>query len=213
MSNDARFVANSIEELLVAMAEGVRDAQEALNAIPATDAFGRALPTYLLPFLDFTIQVSISTTQSAGGRPVTRMLTGAGASTQSSDTRSTISGRFVASPPGEGLPVAQLTITPVATPSLLTPRLRLTARNSAGEILSGQRIELNIDDRASRALSGTGDDAPPPGARLDDAIVITDADGVAETGLVFGGGAPAQTVVVAALLGAVRASAAVVKPA
>ena len=76
MTNPAQFVSDSIEATLVAIAEGVRDAQEALNAIPAMDSFGRALPTYHLPYLDFTIAVSVSTQQTSDGRAFIRLLPG-----------------------------------------------------------------------------------------------------------------------------------------
>jgi hypothetical protein len=210
MTNGAQFLGDSVEAMLVAIAEGVRDAQEALNAIPATDAFGRPLPTYHLPFLDFTIAVSLSTQTTSDGRAFAR-LRAAPPTSQSSDLRSTISGRFVASPPGDGLPTAQLTI--AAQPVGNAHKLRLTASNSAGEILSGQRIELNIDPVASVALSGGTPSTPAAAARLKDAIVITSDDGTAETELRFEPGAqPNATIVVVALLGSARASAALTRP-
>lgn len=214
MSEQSRFVADSVEELLVALAEGVRDAQEALNAIPATDAFGRALPTYHLPFLDFTINVSVTTQANAQGRPITRLRPVTQGS-RTTNTSSTIAGRLVASPPGDGLPVPQLTL---AASSVDGGRvtLRLTAGNSAGETLTGQRIELNIDPQASAALSQAAEvklTAPQPGTRLADAIVVTGEDGTAETTLTLDAAEPANAViVVAALLGPARVSAAVVKP-
>lgn len=206
MTNPAQFVGNSIEAMLVGIAEGIRDAQEALNAIPATDSFGRALPTYHLPYLDFTIAVTVNTEQTINGRPFIRLLP-TKSDSQSSDLSSTVSGRFIASPPGEGLPTAQLSI--ASQPSSAGYTLRLTAFNSAGEILAGQRIELNIDTTASAALSGS----PAPTGRLKDAIVITDESGAAQTEISFDAAAkPQSTLVVTALLGAAKASAAVVRP-
>lgn len=134
-------------------------------------------------------------------------------SNRSTDLSSTLSGRLVASPPGEGLPVAQLALAVQSTGN--THKLRISAANSAGEILSNQRIELNVDMDASAALSGLP--KPGPGAaapaRLTDAIDITNEAGTAETELVFEAAAgPKATIVVFALLGSVRASAAVVRP-
>lgn len=211
MTREAQFVADSVEAMLVGIAEGVRDAQEALNAIPAIDAFGRPLPTYHLPFLDFTIAVSVST-ETTDGRSFVRLKTPSPGS-RSTDLSSTLSGRLVASPPGEGLPVAQLALAVQSTGN--SHKLRISAANSAGEILGNQRIELNVDLDASAALSGLprpGPGAPAP-ARLKDAIVITNAAGTAETELIFeAAAAPRATIVVFALLGSVRASAAVVRP-
>jgi hypothetical protein len=211
MTREAQFVADSIEAMLVGIAEGVRDAQEALNAIPAIDAFGRPLPTYHLPFLDFTIAVSV-TTEVTEGRSFVRLKTPTTAN-RSTDLSSTVSGRLVASPPGEGLPVAQLALAVQSTGN--AHKLRITAANSAGEILGNQRIELNIDPEASAALSGLPRPGPgaPAAARLKDAIVITDAAGAAETELLFEAATPSKaTIVVVALLGSARASAAVVRP-
>jgi hypothetical protein len=211
MTREAQFVADSVEAMLVGIAEGVRDAQEALNAIPAIDAFGRPLPTYHLPFLDFTIAVSV-TTEDTGGRAFVRLKTPAPGS-RSTDLSSTLSGRLVASPPGEGLPVAQLALAVQSTGN--AHKLRITAANSAGEILGNQRIELNIDLDASAALSGQPKPAPgaPVPARLKDAIVITNDAGTAETELSFEAATPSKaTIVVTAFLGAARASAAVVRP-
>jgi hypothetical protein len=210
MTREAQFVADSVEAMLVGIAEGVRDAQEALNAIPAIDAFGRPLPTYHLPFLDFTIAVSV-TTETTAGRSFVRIQAPTG--NRSTELSSTLSGRLVASPPGEGLPVAQLALAVQSTGN--SHKLRISAANSAGEILGNQRIELNVDMDASAALSGLP--KPGPGAaapaRLKDAIVITDAAGQGETELVFEAGAgPRATIVVTALLGSARASAAVVRP-
>jgi hypothetical protein len=211
MTKEAQFVADSVEAMLVGIAEGVRDAQEALNAIPAIDAFGRPLPTYHLPFLDFTIAVSISTENTPGRSFVRMKVPTTGKS--STDLSSTLSGRLVASPPGEGLPVAQLALAVQSTGN--AHKLRISAVNSAGEILSNQRIELNIDLDASAALSGLpkpGPGAPVP-ARLKDAIVVTNDAGTAETELVLEAATPSRaTIVVTALLGAARASAAVVRP-
>ena len=61
MPVQSRFVGNSIEELLVSLAEGVREAQIALNEGPLVGPSGRPLATYHLPYLDFTIQVDMQT--------------------------------------------------------------------------------------------------------------------------------------------------------
>jgi hypothetical protein len=209
MTREAQFVADSVEAMLVGIAEGVRDAQEALNAIPAIDSFGRPLPTYHLPYLDFTIAVSV-TTETTAGRTFVRINTPT--STRNAELSSTLSGRLVASPPGEGLPVAQLALAVESTGN--RHKLRVTAANTAGEILGNQRIELNVDPEASAALSGLPKPAPGAAipARLKDAILITDETGTAETELTFEAAGPAKaTIVVVALLGSVRASAAVVR--
>ena len=70
MDDDNRLVAESIEELLVALASGVREAQEALNEAEPIDSFGRPMPAYHIPYLDFELGVDVETTHQTGGRPL-----------------------------------------------------------------------------------------------------------------------------------------------
>lgn len=185
MSGDSRLVGESIEELLVALATGIREAQETLNEIMPIDAFGRPLPTYHIPYVDFEIGVQIETQRQESGRPILRLIGQAsgGSSTQSSQTRSTISGRLVAVPPGEGLPVPALRLTAEPT-SARKRRIIVQVSNSAGELLTGKRVELNIDVAASLQLSRANDPSvgpPKAGTRLTEAILVTDANGEAST--------------------------------
>ncbi len=206
MPDSSQFVGNSIEELLVSLADGVREAQLALNSGPLIDESGRPLATYQLPYLDFTVQVDMQTRTDKGGRPVALMFMVRPSSGSSSDQRisSTISGRLVATPPAEGLPVPRigLTIGELAGSRVM---LRLNASNSAGERLGKQRIELNIDDAGSSALSAAR--AVPnfvrsPGTRLVDAVVTTDAEGNATAELMISAvdlGTSAVVVIVATI--------------
>ena len=196
MPAESRFVGNSIEELLVALAEGVREAQSALNSGPLVDPAGRPLAVYQLPFLDFSIQVDMETRTDLGGRPLALMFT-ARQSGSSQQVTSTISGRLVSTPPGEGLPVPRIAVQAggnIGGEAALT----LTVTNSAGERLANQRVELNIDDADSAALStarGVSGFVRRPGTRLRDALLMTDAEGRATTALLVERGEPARAVV------------------
>ena len=208
MASDAKLVADSLEEMLVSIAEGVREAQEALDGLAPFDAFGRPVPGYFIPHLDFELLVDIETETNSEGRPIFKvmaargLLGGGGSSTSNtkSHTTSRIAGRLVAIPPGEGLPVPQLVLTAEKT-GVGETTLTIRATNTAGELLAGQRIELNIDEEASKALS-RGASPTLPEARLKEAVLVTDEDGRAATTLVVSdGGASGRQLLVVAQLG------------
>ena len=116
----------------------------------------------------------------------------------SKDISSNIKGRLVAVPPGEGLPVPILTISSERE-TTLRHRIRITAQNSAGEILVGQSIEININLEASRQLStlaGVSLTSVRAGTKLTDVILITDETGVAETLFNIDSRLPAEAVLV-----------------
>ena len=209
MASDGKLVADSIEEMLVSLAEGVREAQEALNDLAPFDAFGRASPGYFIPHLDFELDVEIETETNNAGRPIFKVLAArasGGTTSATSHTSSRISGRIIAVPPGEGLPIPQLVLT-VESASGAPSTLTVTASNSAGERLAGQQVELNIDLEASRALS-RGASPALPDARLKDAVLVTDDQGQASTTLTIGaGGGPGRQLLITAQLGAATARA------
>lgn len=61
MSDQSQFVAGSIEDILLAMAEGLADAQDRLNLLDPFDAYGRPRPQYHVPYLDFDLKVYAQT--------------------------------------------------------------------------------------------------------------------------------------------------------
>jgi hypothetical protein len=200
MSDDGKFIADTLESVIVGMAESLREAQEELSEAAPLDAYGRPVPQYRIPHLDFEIGFKLVTdTKSGGGM---RVLFGP-TNDRMRDVTSTISGRFVAVPPGEGLPLPVLTLEITGTGN--TRDVMVTAATSAGELLSGAQVELNIDQAASTALSATAGVAAP---RLDGqvrfgrAVVDTRDTGTAETTLTFGASLQrAAVVVVTAELG------------
>jgi hypothetical protein len=209
MSDDSRFVAESVEEMLVALANGVREAQEALSETMPFDRFGRALPSYHIPYLDFQIAVEVDTErQGGGGRSIFRIRAAQPTTTnQTSTTSSTISGRLVAVPPGEGLPVPSMLLSAEPT-GARTRRIAVQLSNSAGELLSGQRIELNIDPAASDQLSRANaakKAAPQAGTQLSEAILVTDERGEAATTLTLGNEDEKAVVVLKAQVGVATA--------
>ncbi|MFW5844887.1 MAG: hypothetical protein ACOCXJ_01535 [Planctomycetota bacterium] len=193
--SDSQFAEDSIEAMLVAIADGVREAQLALSEAPPVDAFGRPLPRYQLPQVDFNIQVQMKSVRSSGGRGIIRFVKPM--ATDSQALTSTIAGRLSAVPPGEGLPLPRL----FASSRKLSARkhqLAFVAVNSAGERLPHQTIELNLNLPASQNLSrSAGIELESAGAsRLAEALLETDAEGGASTELTLAGGLPIGAVLV-----------------
>lgn len=208
----AQFVGDSIEEMLVSLAEGVREAQQALSAVPAVDAYGRPQPTYHLPYLDFDLAVKVVMQSSTGGgRPFARLLPMGPSSSSSGSTEvsGTIKGRLVAVPPQQGLPlpVLRLTLGARVNGSPTRQALVLEAANTAGELLAGQAIELNIDPAASRRLSpGITWPATLTTTKLQQAVLRADDQGRAEAWVELGADLPSGTLlVVVASIGPAKA--------
>lgn len=213
MSLESRFVGNSIEELLVALADGVRSAQIALNALPLLDQTGRPLTTYHLPYLDFTLAVEMSTAVSSNGKSVPTFVASSSNVQSTNAVRSFVSGRLVATPPGEGLPMPRIEISSGANiGGEVSISIKVT--NSAGELLAQQPVELNIDEQASAQLSAarrpSGGLIKSSATRLKDAMLTTGSDGTAATRLLIGTSQnPLDVLVVVASVGPVSARAAI----
>jgi hypothetical protein len=188
MTDDGKFVSESLEDLLVSLAGGVREAQQELTNTPAFDAFGRQLHTYHFPYVDFEFRVQMETANSTSpGRTILR-LRKTKTGEQSSSIQSSVSGRLVAVPPGDGLPRPIVQFRSVKQSSKVW-RLELSAANSAGEVLAGHEIELNLNLEASRQLSLQNEvtfKSFPPSTALTQSVITTDDSGTAGTSLKVG---------------------------
>ncbi len=200
--SEGRFIADTLESIMVGMAESLREAQEELNAAPPLDGFGRPAPQYRIPHMDFEIGFELETQEKQGGG-ARLMFLPVKSSSSSREVTSKITGRFVAVPPGEGLPLPVLTGEVRGNGN--TRDLIITAGNNAGELLAGAEVELNIDAAASTALSAAAGVSAP---RLNNvtcgsAVLTTGDDGTATTTVTLGAQLQRQAVVVlAAELGA-----------
>ena len=209
----AQFVGDSMEEMLVSLAEGVREAQQALSAVPAVDAYGRPQPTYHLPYLDFDLEVKVVMQSSPGGRPIARLMpftakmAPSTSGSQSTEVSGHIKGRLVAVPPQQGLPLPVLRLSLPARQAPKQQTLLLEAANTAGERLTQQDVELNIDPAASQRLNpGLAWPAQLSKTRLQQAVVQTNEQGVAQVVLDLGDELPAGALLmVVASIGPVRA--------
>jgi hypothetical protein len=194
MSDDGKFIADTLESVIVGMAESLREAQEALAEAAPLDAYGRPVPQYRIPHLDFEVGFKLVTDSKGSG--AMRLFFGP-TTDRTRDVTSTISGRFVAVPPGDGLPLPVLTLAVEGSGN--TRQIVVTAATSAGELLAGAEIELNIDAAASMEFSaeaGVGSPRLDGQVTFDSALVLTDDSGIARTGLTFGASLQRAAVVV-----------------
>jgi hypothetical protein len=200
VSDDGKFIADTLESVIVGMAESLREAQEELSDAAPLDAYGRPIPQYRIPHLDFEVGFKLVTDSKASGGM--RLLFGQ-TTDKTRDVTSTISGRFVAVPPGEGLPLPVLTVAIEGSGN--RREVVITAATSAGELLAGAEIELNLDKAASAEFSAEAGVANPRldgQVSFDSALILTDENGVARTGLLFGASLQrAAVVVITAQLG------------
>lgn len=198
--SSSQFVTESLEQMLVSMADGLREAQESLNTIPAIDRFGRAMPSYQIPYMDFELQVDMEVTTNSAGlarMQVRRALNNQRNTSQS--VSSNISGRFVAIPPGEGLPIPILNFSSKRL-SKWRHSLQIQLTNTAGEVVPGAQVELNFELERSKELSiarsGTDKLKSIKHPTLARAVLITDATGYAETELTIDTKVPAGELLV-----------------
>lgn len=173
MSNASKFVASSIEEILLGIADGIYQAQDKLNDIEPFDAYGRPNMQYHLPYLDFNIKLMVETQPEPEPKTSDRIsihrkkdlrpaatlrFLPMNVQTQNdnfqSEMVSTLSGRFVSIPPNEGLP--QIMLQAIATKSSSVKNsydLAVNVTNSVGEYLDAISVEFNIDYDASTEMS------------------------------------------------------------
>lgn len=180
--SEGRFISDTIEAVLVSMADSLREAQEALNDASPLDQFGRPVPSYQIPHLDFELGFRLSSNENSVGRK-RLFFKPVNATSGSKEVTSKITGRFVAVPPGEGLPLPVLNAN-VSKTSQGDIKLTIIATNSVGENLTGVPIELNFDPEASKVLSIAAGVASPKlnnAVTFETAIPITDETGVAVT--------------------------------
>ena len=195
MTDAASTNAQAIASLLTGLAKALTDAQEELAETPPTDAFGRSLPSYQIPHLDFSFDIETTRTEDAnGGSPLISLFPTAKASP--TDTiSSSISGRIVAIPPHGGLPETRILVTQQET------GLDVQLLNTAGELLPNTLVELELDADASVALHNTTLTPAQRVALFDAQQIATDERGVATAGIKrseLGNGAKAVVLVRAA---------------
>jgi len=177
MSSTSTTNSLALHEIILSIADSLNEAQEHLRSIPPYDEYGRPNTLYQLPYLDFNLEVisQFESTSTGGGvtapvpprgteLSVPPQVSPAGLirfspfrSTETTTKNqgiitSTISGRFVAVMPNEGLSQIFLNCSAEITdtdPDFVEYRLVVRVVNATNESVAGQRIEINFDELTS----------------------------------------------------------------
>lgn len=162
MSNETTTAAKfALQDLLVGIADGLDSAQLALRDRPPYDAYGRPNTLYQLPYLDFSLQVSSVYEESVTtDNSSLRFLLASSVTNSNSrlEVFSTLSGRFTASMPNEGLPQIVISIeqgTPVLNGTVYDVPLTIEISNVVGEKLVNSLVEFNFDLESTEAFNQT----------------------------------------------------------
>jgi len=188
MSDAARISAEAITALLGGLGRALADAQEELAQVPPVDAFGRPLPSYRIPELDFSFEIETAPSATNPRDWMIRPVRATGGVSQT--ITSSISGKIVAIPPHGGLPETRID----AVQRGDTLDLRIS--NAASELLVAAPVELEVDSDATTALHGAAPDAALRLELLNTQRVTTDEAGTVAVTLQRGGLAAGQSVVV-----------------
>lgn len=182
MSNQSSS-ALTLKEILLGITDSLNEAQHKLRNMAPYDEYGRPNTMYQIPYLDFNLQVtsefesvsqelpvqSVDTISNADAVPLRqaefyqpkmmfRPIPAQSTSSQtSSEVVSTISGRFVATMPNEGIPQVILGCSykePVFQNGVYIVTLEVVMENAAGEKLPGMKVEFNFDEDKSEQING-----------------------------------------------------------
>lgn len=174
MSIQSETVALSLQEILLSISDSLNQAQHQLRSLPPYDEYGRLNTMYTLPYLDFNLQVTSefettveSDSNSIGNfknlllfRPMSKHNT----SISSNQIVSTISGRFIATVPNEGVPQLiinyEITVKPKLIKLYYEFDLKILLSNSIGEIITYTVIEINYNEDKSNSLNETPSKLP-----------------------------------------------------
>ncbi|WP_123955360.1 hypothetical protein [Flavobacterium cheongpyeongense] len=172
----------ALHEILLGIADSLNQAQQQLRNMPPYDEYGRPNTMYQLPYLDFSLQVTSdfeSTTQTTNTKanpslPVMPAIGNIGkvqsglirfnpqatiptSTNQKSHIASTISGRFVAVLPNEGLPQVNLTVAtqgPEIKGGIASFTITVSIANTLNEKFPNTTVEFNFDVETSQNING-----------------------------------------------------------
>ncbi|WP_430412274.1 hypothetical protein [Kordia sp.] len=194
----------TLKQILLGISDSLNEAQNHLRNVKPYDEFGRPNTLYTLPYLDFNLQVEAEfeketstetqTSQSPESLPYSRAynkgyeraLAFKPVANTTTDTKatnkvtSTISGRFVAVVPNEGLPQMIINATPKQTSNIHIYDIDVEVFNAAGEKISDALVEFNYHQTKTELLNpnatlGHGT------SFLNTSEIRTDANGKAKT--------------------------------
>lgn len=192
----------ALQEILLGIADGLTDAQHQLRTMAPYDEYGRPNTLYQVPYLDFELQVTseFETTTNPTTSEIKSKVKFQTAPTTAGNNHveifSTISGRFVAVMPNEGLPqiVIQVSVgAPELSTAMTSPpspmptlgsgdwygiQLDVYLSNVAGEKLINSMVEFNFDPDATLTFNGTSTVTTPVFSVSE---LQTDANGLLKT--------------------------------
>ncbi|PTX59784.1 hypothetical protein C8N46_10894 [Kordia periserrulae] len=200
----------TLKQILLGISDSLNEAQNHLRNVKPYDEFGRPNTLYTLPYLDFNLQVEAEFEKetSSTSSPTTAAKTTANtavmaesyeknyakvisfkpvaATNVNTDTKetnkitSTISGRFIAIVPNEGLPQMIINATPKATTNIHIFDIDVEVFNAAGEKISDALVEFNYNQEKTNKLN-PGEILSHGTTFLNTSEIRTDATGKATT--------------------------------
>ncbi|MEM6721256.1 MAG: hypothetical protein AAF611_18155 [Bacteroidota bacterium] len=197
----------TLKQILLGISDSLNEAQNHLRNVKPYDEFGRPNTLYTLPYLDFNLQVEAEfekeTSTDTGGQTtagksvnsISKVYQKGYAkalafkpvvSTTNTDTKetnkvtSTISGRFIAVVPNEGLPQMIVNATPKATNDIHIFDIDVEVFNAAGEKISDALVEFNYNQQKTELLN-PGKTFGHTTSFLNTSEIRTDANGKAKT--------------------------------
>jgi hypothetical protein len=174
MSRSRRVTAEAVREMLVGLADALRTAQETLSdSGRGGDASG---PAYAIPSLDFSFHVEFSSREETpGGAPLLMLRPRPGGTHTTTEVSSRISGRLVSVPRHGGRPAPLLELRAMDDEAGRSVEVALA--NTAGEVLAGAQVALEVDADMTERLTGKLPSADLRLGLLSAQIVRTDAGG------------------------------------
>lgn len=167
----------TLKEILIGISDSLNAAQHQLRNAAPYDEYGRPNTLYTLPYLDFNLEVEAEVEQLTQAneatsnrmdrtapysqvraayapmmkfKPITQKTV---EEKKGNRITSSISGRFVAVMPNEGLPQLILEASPKATDTPGVYDIVVEVFNSAGEKIPGALVEFNYNTLKSELLS------------------------------------------------------------
>ncbi|MGG8497432.1 hypothetical protein ACQY1Q_13545 [Tenacibaculum sp. TC6] len=169
----------TLKQILLGISDSLNEAQNHLRNVKPYDEFGRPNTLYTLPYLDFNLQVEaefekettsepqksnmLADSQSLpyqsykkgyektiAFKPVTNSTTN---TKETNKITSTISGRFVAIVPNEGLPQLIINAVPKKTATIHIYDIDVEVINAAGEKISDALVEFNYNQEKTEKLN------------------------------------------------------------
>ncbi len=170
----------TLKEILLGISDSLNEAQHQLRNAAPYDEYGRPNTLYTLPYLDFNLQVeaefenitdteyNYGTNKTVGKLATTETYQAAQSylpalsfrpvnkktlSKETNKITSTISGRFVAVMPNEGLPQLIIDAKPERTTTNGLYTINVEVFNSAGEKIPSALVEFNYDVNKANLLN------------------------------------------------------------